>query len=62
MVSDENKRSHMNKVEVACLAFVLFLGIGGVTVLENMKMDIHPHDYGQWVDYRNCGGWKKCKR
>ena len=56
MVSDENKRSHMNKVEVACLAFVLFLGIGGVTVLENMKMDIHPHDYGQWVDYRNCGG------
>lgn len=57
----KKKVIYMNKMVAACLAFVLFLGIGGVTVLANKEMDINPHDYGQWVDYLNCGGWKKCE-
>lgn len=57
-----NKKFCINKVAVACLTFVLFLGIGGITVLANLEMDINPKDYGQWVDYLNCGGWKKCEK
>ena len=57
----KKKVIYMNKMVAACLALVLFLGIGGVTVLANKEMDINPHDYGQWVDYLNCGGWKKCE-
>jgi len=56
----KNKKFHINKVVAACLTFVLFLGIGGITVLANLEMDINPQEYGQWPDYLNCGGWKKC--
>ena len=56
----KNKKFHIYKVVAACLTFVLFLGIGGITVLANLEMDINPQEYGQWLDYLNCGGWKKC--
>lgn len=56
------KMFYRNKIVAASLAFVLFLGIGSVTVLANMEMNIDTLDYGQWVDYLNCGGWKKCEK
>lgn len=58
----KKKMFYRNKIVAACLAFVLFLGIGSVTVLANIEMDINPYDYGQWVDYLNCGGWKRCEK
>lgn len=53
----EKKRFRVNKVVAACIAFVMFLGIGGVTVLANMEMDIDPNNYSQWVDIRSEGDW-----
>ena len=60
--ANRNQKFRINKVVAACLTFVLFLGIGGITVLANLEMDINPQDYSQWVDYLNCGGWKQCKK
>ena len=59
----QKKRFHINKVAVACLAFILLLGAGGVTVLANMEMDINPHEYSQWSDIRSGqGAWKRCEK
>lgn len=53
----EKKKFHMNKAVAACIAFVMFLGVGGVTVLANMEMDIDSNNYSQWVDIRSEGDW-----
>lgn len=58
----EKKKFHVNKTVAACIAFVLFLGISGVTVLANMELDIDPGEYGQWVSAGFDENWDTCKR
>lgn len=58
----EKKKFHVNKTVAACIALVLFLGIGGVTVLANMELDIDPGEYGQWVSGGYDENWDTCKR
>lgn len=58
----KKKRFCVNKVVAACIIFVMFLGIGGGTVLANMKMDIDAGEYGQWVDISNDKSWNSCER
>ena len=53
----EKKRFYMNKAVAACVAFVMLLGVGGVTVLANMEMNINPGNYSQWVDVRSEMNW-----
>lgn len=56
------KTFYISKVLAACAIFVLILGIGGITVLANMEMNIDPGNYSQWVDMRNEGNWKAGKK
>ncbi|MBQ8518724.1 MAG: hypothetical protein IJ455_03835 [Agathobacter sp.] len=58
----EKKKIRMNKVVAACIAFVMFLGIGGGTALANMEMDIDANNYSQWVDVRSEGNWNACEK
>lgn len=51
------KNFYMNKAVAACVAFVLFLGAGGVSVLANMEMNIDAGNYSQWVDVRSEMSW-----
>lgn len=62
-IQTKKKRFHMNKVAVACLSFILLFGVGSVTILAGMEMNINPHDYSQWSDIRSGQGtWKKCEK
>lgn len=53
----QKKKFYMNKAVAACVAFVMFLGVGGVTVLANMEMNIDSGNYSQWVDIRSEMDW-----
>ncbi len=57
----ENKKFRMNKAVAACIACVLFLAVGSVTVLANMEMNIDPGEYGQWLDKKDVRDWHKCQ-
>lgn len=63
-VSDmaEKKKFYMNKAVAACVAFVMFFGVGGVTVLANMEMNIESGNYSQWVDIRSEMNWADCEQ
>ena len=53
----QKKKFYINKAVAACVAFVMFLGVGGVTVLANMEINIDPGNYSQWVDIRSEMDW-----
>ena len=63
-VSDmaEKKKFYMNKAVAASVAFVMFFGVGGVTVLANMEMNIESGNYSQWVDIRSEMNWADCEQ
>ena len=56
------RKTHLSRTLAACIAFVLFFGIGGMTVLANMEMNIDSGRYSQWVDMRTGGNWKNLEK
>ena len=58
----KKKTLSMLKRIAACIAMVLVLGVGGVTVFANMEMDIDPGAYGQWYEIRDARDWDACQQ
>lgn len=58
----ETKKYPVLRKIAACIAVVLLLGAGGVTILANMELDIDPGEYGQWVVVVGDKNWEACQK